>query len=664
VVAAEAVEVVQHAIAHPSGFLRLSWLIAALPFASAALTLFLGKRTPGKGTVYGIAAVGAGFVMSLGVLWTFVQGEPGAYEATIPWFTIGPLHLELGVFVDGLTAIMLVVVTAISLCVHVYSLGYMKDDVRYTWFYVVLSLFTGAMLVVVLASNLFQLLIGWEIMGICSYLLIGHWWEEKTNSNAAIKAFITTRVGDIPFMFGIFALVFATGFTTTNIARIGELVHGGGASGALVAAAALLLFGGTIGKSAQFPLHVWLPDAMAGPTPVSALIHAATMVAAGVYLVGRLFQVFVSADPFVLQIVGIVGGITMLGAALLAVVQDDIKRVLAFSTISQLAYMVAGMAMGPAGRTAGFFHLFTHAFFKALLFLGSGSVIHAVHSNNMSEMGGLRRPMPWTFWTFLIGSLALAGVPPLAGFWSKDELLVVAQDGHPLLFVVLLGTALLTAFYMTRAVLLTFFGEYRGHGHPHESPVSMTGVLVALAAATVGVGFLGAPQLGAVFGQWVFFEEIEKAVFHPSVAVLSTGAAVLGIVIGWVMYRDVREPGRDPMLRMGPATTLLENRYYLDALYLRGIVLPIRDRISAGVYWTNQHILDGVVNGAAVLARGVSRGVMWVDRNVIDGAVNGVAVVAGFTGGLLRYIQSGNVQRYAAFLFTGVVILAIIFTRT
>ena len=662
-VAAETAEVVRHAIVNPSGFVKLSWLIALLPFASAALTLFLGKRTPGKGTIYGIAAIGAAFVLSLGVLWTFVEGEQGAYEGTISWFSIGPLHMELGVFVDGLTAVMLVVVTAISLCVHVYSLGYMKGDVRYTWFYVVLSMFTGAMLVVVLASNLFQLLVGWEIMGVCSYLLIGHWWEEKTNSNAAIKAFITTRVGDVPFMFGIFVLIFATGFQTSNIAEIGELVHSGGASKGLVTAAALLLFGGTIGKSAQFPLQVWLPDAMAGPTPVSALIHAATMVAAGVYLVGRLFQVFVMADPFVLQIVGIIAGITMLGAALLALVQDDVKRVLAFSTISQLAYMVAGMSMGPAGRTAGFFHLFTHAFFKALLFLGAGSVIHAVHSNNMSEMGGLRKPMPWTFWTFLIGSLALAGVPPLAGFWSKDELLVVAQHDHPVLFVILLGTALLTAFYMTRAVAMTFFGEFRGDGHPHESPWSMTGVLVALAAATIGVGFLGAPQLGTVFGQWVFFEEIEAAHFVPVVAALSVGAALLGIALGWMLYRRLREPERDPMLHMGPATTLLQNRYYMDAFYMKAIVLPIRDKVSAGVYWTNQKILDGAVNGMGALSKVSAKGVMWIDRNVIDGAVNASAAIAGFTGGLLRYIQSGNVQRYAAFLFTGVVIMTIIFTR-
>ncbi|MDQ4108468.1 MAG: NADH-quinone oxidoreductase subunit L, partial [Actinomycetota bacterium] len=380
-----------------TGAIQYAWVIALLPFVAAALTLFFGKRTPGQGAVYGIAALGAGFVMALAVLWHFVTGG-GPQEAHADWFTIGPLQLEVGQYVDGLTAVMLIVVTAVSLAVHVYSLGYMHGDVRFTWFYVVLSLFTGAMLTVVIANNLLLLLVGWEIMGVCSYLLIGHWYEEHENSSSAIKAFITTRIGDVPFTFGIFALIFATGFTTTNIPEIGEVIAEPGASSLLVTAAALLLFGGAIGKSAQFPLHVWLPDAMAGPTPVSALIHAATMVAAGVYLVGRMFEVFAHADPWVLTLVSAIAAITTLGAALLAFVQNDIKRVLAYSTLSQLAYMVAGLSLGAEGVTAGFFHLFTHAFFKALLFLGAGSVIHAVHSNNMSDMGGLKEEMPVTFW--------------------------------------------------------------------------------------------------------------------------------------------------------------------------------------------------------------------------------------------------------------------------
>jgi NADH-quinone oxidoreductase subunit L len=641
------------------GFAKDAWVIALLPLISVALTLFFGKRTPGRGWIYGVVTVGTGFVLSLLVLWHFVQGG-SAYASSVRWFRVGPLALELGQYVDGLTAIMLIVVTAVSLCVHIYSIGYMHGDERFTWFYVALSLFTAAMLNVVVADNLLQLLVGWEVMGFCSYVLIGHWWEEHVNSSAAIKAFITTKIGDVPFLFGIFALIVAGG-GATNIHEIGQMLGSGEISRGLASAAALLLFGGTIGKSAQFPLHVWLPDAMQGPTPVSALIHAATMVAAGVYLVGRMFEVFVHADPWVLQVVGIVGGITALGAALLGLVQDDIKRVLAYSTVSQLAYMVSLMSVGPAGRNAAFFHLFTHAFFKALLFLGSGSVIHAVHSNNMSEMGGLRKPMPVTFWTFLIGSAALAGIPPLAGFWSKDELLVSASKGHEVVFAVLLLTALVTAFYTTRMVMLTFSGEYRGHGHPHESPAVMTGPLVALAGATLGVGFLGASFAKAVFFKWVFFEEPEAIRFVPWVATVSVGAALIGVLVGYTVYRQRREP--DPVLAMGPISTLLIRKYYLDDVYLKGIIFPIRDKVSAFVYWTNQNVLDGLVNGAAKLARAFSRAVNGFDGKVIDGAVNGVAQTAGFTGGILRYVQSGNVQRYAAFLFVGVVVLAIVFTR-
>ena len=524
-----------------------------------------------------------------------------------------------------------------------------------------LSLFTAAMLNVVIAPNLIQLLIGWEIMGVCSYLLIGHWYEEKQNSDAAIKAFITTRIGDVPFMFGIFALIFATGFTTSNISEIGELVKGHELSSGLVAAAALLLFGGTIGKSAQFPLHVWLPDAMAGPTPVSALIHAATMVAAGVYLVGRMYEVFINADAWVLQFIGIIGAITMLGAALMALVQDDIKRVLAYSTLSQLAYMVAAMSLGPAGRNASFFHLFTHAFFKALLFLGAGSVIHAVHSNNMSDMGGLRKPMPVTFWTFLIGSAALAGIAPLAGFWSKDELLVTASHGHELLFTIMLVTAALTAFYTMRMVMLTFFGSYEGHGHPHESPPSMAGPLVLLAAGTVIVGFLGAPQVHAPFFKWVFFEEPEALHFVAWIALVGTAAALVGILTAWRLY--ARRPERDPLRRSVPSWNLLEHRFYIDDVYMRSSSTPCATSCRRPSTGSTSDVLDGIVNGAGAGTRGLGQLVNLFDRGVIDRAVNGIAGTAGATGGLLKYIQSGNVQRYMAFLFVGVLVLAIVFAK-
>jgi len=645
-----------------AGATELAWIVALLPFLAFFLIVGFGKKLPGKGAELGIIAVGAGWLMSVAILWHFVTGG-GPTESTIRWFEVGNFELELGQAVDGLTAVMLVVVTSVSLCVQIYSLGYMHGDSRFTWFYSMLSLFTAAMLNVVIAGNLFQLLIGWEVMGFCSYALIGHWWEEKVNSDSAIKAFITTRTGDIPFLFGIFALVVATGFATSNIGEISEMAERGDISTFWLTTAALLLFGGAIGKSAQFPLHVWLPDAMAGPTPVSALIHAATMVAAGVYMVGRMFAVFVHADPFALTFVSAIAGTTMLIAALLAMVQDDIKRVLAYSTVSQLAYMVAGLSLGEAGYTAGLFHLFTHAFFKALLFLGSGSVIHAVHSNNMSEMGGLRRHMPVTFWTFVIGSAALAGIPPLAGFWSKDEIITLAfKDGHYIVWFMAMATAVITAFYMTRAVLLTFFGEYRGHGHPHESPATITGPLVALAVAAAGVGFVGAPQLGAPFADWVHFgEEAHAEPFSYGFAAISIVGALLGLAAGYRLYARWRE--RDPLRALGPAYVLLENKYFLDDIYLRGIVRPIQYRVSAWANGFNEVVLDGVVHSFAYLARGLSILVDFLDRRAVDGAVNGVAQVTGESGGLLRYIQSGNVQRYAAFLFIGVAVLTFVFTR-
>jgi NADH-quinone oxidoreductase subunit L len=645
----------------PTGIQAAAWLVPVLPVVAAGITLFFGTRTPGRGAVYTIVGVGASFVMSLVLLVHFVQGG-GPYAASIDWFTVGSFHLQVGMYIDGLTAVMFVVVTTVSLCVHVYSLGYMHGDTRFTWFYVVLSLFTGAMLDVVIADNLFQLLIGWEVMGVCSYLLIGHWFEDHTNSSSAIKAFITTRVGDVPFMFGIFCLILATGTQTSNIREVGEAVARPGTSSLLVGAAALLLFGGTIGKSAQFPLYTWLPDAMAGPTPVSALIHAATMVAAGVYLVGRMFDVFLAADPAVLTVVSAVGAITLVLAAFLALVQYDIKRVLAYSTVSQLAYMVAALGLGEVGFAAGLFHLFTHAFFKALLFLGAGSVIHAVHSNDMRDMGGLRKAMPITFWTFLIGGLALAGIPPLAGFFSKDEIVIAAlHDGPPWLSAAILAGAFLTAFYTVRMLLMAFGGLYRGKAHLHESPPSMVGPLVVLALATVSVGFLGFGPVGAPFFDWVFVGSPEAVSFDPAVASLSVAVAGAGLLIGYAIYRRYRVP--DPITRLGPAYTVLENKYYLDDVYFRGVVKPVRDQLSAAVYWTNQHVLDGAVNGAAVLTRAIARAVAWIDRTIIDGAYNGAGKLTGVSGGLLKYVQSGNVQWYAAGLFLGVAALTVVFIR-
>jgi NADH-quinone oxidoreductase subunit L len=636
---------------------ELAWWIPVVPLVSFLLIIFLGKRVPMRGASIGILAVGASFLMSLLVFLDFL-GDAETLERSVTWFRLASFHIELGMHVDGLAAMMFVVVTTVSLLVHVYSVGYMAEEPRFTWYFAALSLFTGSMLTLVIANDLFLLLVGWELVGICSYLLIGHFWEEKENSNAAIKAFITTRTGDVPFVFGIFVMTIAAG--TSNIEGVAGAVAGGAIPTAVITAGAILLFGGAIGKSAQFPLHVWLPDAMAGPTPVSALIHAATMVVAGVYMVGRLFTVFASSEQALL-VVAIIGSITMLIAALLAMVQDDIKRVLAYSTVSQLGYMIAALGIG--AYTAAFFHLFTHAFFKALLFLGAGSIIHAVHSNNMSDMGGLRKPLPTTFWTFLIGSAALAGIPPLAGFWSKDEIIADAfRNGHEVVWLVAIITALLTAFYMTRAIWLTFFGSYRGHGHPHESPRVMTGPLVILAGLSAVAGFFGGPFVEGGFRQLVHLgEEVHVAGFDFALAALSVGLGLAGILLGTALYRTYRD--RDPLTRLGPLYTLLERKYFLDDIYLKGIVRPIQYSVSRFVNWTNQRVLDGLVNGSAWLTRRFGSGTDAVDRHVVDGAVNRVAIGAGWTGGLLRYIQSGNVQRYAVILFAGVAILAVIYTR-
>ncbi len=644
---------------------RLVWLVVALPFASFLLTLFLGKKAPGKGAPFGLIAVGGGLALSTAI---FVQNALGSapYHLRLYSMRLGEFEIGFGLSVDGLTAMMLFVVTLVSFLVHVYSLGYMKGEPRYTFYYSILSLFTGSMLVLVTADNLLQLLIGWELVGVCSYLLIGHYWEQKENSNAAIKAFITTRIGDVGMIFGIIALFFAG--KTFEIEKLNEAAGAGGIARTVLVAGAALLFCGAIGKSAQFPLHVWLPDAMAGPTPVSALIHAATMVVAGVYLVARLFGVFEHAFDIGpgrgANFVAVIGTITMAMAALLALVQDDIKRVLAYSTVSQLGYMVAGLGVG--AWTGAVFHLFTHAFFKALLFLGAGSVIHAVHSNNMSDMGGLRKYMPRTFYTFLVGSAALAGIPGLAGFFSKDEILHGAFKNHYYaVFGIAVLTAGLTALYMTRCVYLTFFGEYRGHGHPHESPAVMTVPLVVLAVFSVGAGYLNFWGIRG-FGTWVTYGGHEEvAALDPVALGFSVAAATAGILIGLAIYHWKVGPeglvSRNPLLRA--ARTFLINRYYIDDIYIKGVVRPIQYGLSRLAYWINQYVIDGVVNGVGLAtSRLLARFSYWFDQNVVDSLVNAAAEEAGEAGGVLRHIQTGKVQQYAAVLFvaSGLIGLALV----
>ena len=610
-----------------------AWLIPLLPAVSFFLIFFFGRRTPGKGADVGIAFTAVTLILSIIVL-AQVAGGAAPVHASLPYFTIGTFTLRFGMTIDGLSAVFFVVVSLVSLCSQVYSLGYMKGDRRFTIYYAFLSLFTAAMLTLVIADNLFELLIGWELVGICSYLLIGHWWEEKENSSAAIKAFVVTKTGDVPFLFGIFVITVAAG--TASIPVITAKASTGQISSGLLMVSALLLFGGAIGKSAQFPLQVWLPDAMAGPTPVSALIHAATMVCAGVYLVARLFMVYVHANPSALAFVGTIGAITMLIAATMALVQDDIKRVLAYSTVSQLAYMMAALSLGPAGYTPGLFHLFTHAFFKSCLFFGAGSVIHAVHTNDMGEMGGLRKKMPITFWTFLIATLALCGVPPLAGFFSKDSIIAAAYDTHHYaIWVVALITAFLTALYMIRAVMLTFTGTYRGTAHPHESPGVMTAPMILLAFLSASVGFLGGTVWKGGFATWIAIPGLPEEHFQLGAALISVLVATAGIGVGYLIYRRYRRP--DPVRSLGPLYTLFQRKYYMDDVYTEGIRKPIQYPIA---------------NATAAF-----------DRRVIDGGVNGLGTGTRRLGFVLKYVQSGNVQRYAVFLFAGVAILAFVITR-
>ncbi len=637
---------------------HIAWLVPLLPFLAFFVILFFGKRLPDKGHSVGIGAVAIALVISL-LSFIELAGGRGDIEKSWTWFEFSDiLELEFGMKLDFLTAVMFVVVCTISLLVQIYSTGYMHGDSRYTWFYAVLSMFTSSMLFLVIANNLMQMFVGWEGVGICSYFLIGHFWEEKENSSAAIKAFITTRIGDVGFLFGIFAL-FALAHTF-NITELNLAAEEGEIGGTALTVAALLLFLGAVGKSAQFPLHVWLPDAMAGPTPVSALIHAATMVVAGIYLVARMFVLFEHAGA-ALDVVAIVAGITMLIAAVLALVQDDIKKVLAYSTISQLGYMMA--ALGVGAYTASIFHLFTHAFFKALLFLGAGSLIHAVHSNNMSDMGGLRKYMPHTYKTFLIGSLALGGIFPFAGFWSKDEIVGEAlrassegtQAAALFVLVAALVTAFLTALYMTRVCVKTFWGEYRGHGHPHESPGSMVTPLWVLALATCVVGFLGLPVVGP-FLDWIFIPGEEHPGFSTSynivLPVASVGIAGSAIWLGWQLF--YKERWKFDVLKGPFAWTyrFVANKYYLDDIYLGAIVKPIQYPLAKAANWFNQHVLDGVVNGTAAGTIASSRVTYAViDQGVIDFAVNGAAGLTGVSGGLLRHVQTGNIQRYAAVLF-------------
>ncbi|MEW5922895.1 MAG: NADH-quinone oxidoreductase subunit L [Candidatus Zixiibacteriota bacterium] len=634
--------------------LENAFIIPFYPLFAFVMIIFFTRWREKLSSYLSIGMILIGLAHSIGVLIQMIgrNGEP--LQMSIPFVNLPELHLELGAWIDPLTAVMLVVVTTVSSCVQIYSLGYMHGDPRWSRYFSYLSLFTFSMLGLVIANNFFMIFIFWELVGLTSYLLIGFWFEKKSASDAGKKAFITTRVGDLGFIVGLLLLGLYAG--TFNYQEVFGIVKSGTLSPAILGAAGVFIFCGAVGKSAQFPLHVWLPDAMEGPTPVSALIHAATMVAAGVYLVARAMTLF-AASGTASMVVAVIGLITSFMAATIALTQFDIKRVLAYSTVSQLGYMI--MALGlygydtfhhhhTPGFYAGTFHLMTHAFFKALLFLGAGSVIHAVHTNDIREMGGLYGKMKITAITFIVASLSIAGIFPLSGFWSKDEI-VAATSAHPVFMVFTLAIAFMTAFYMFRLCFMTFTGKPRDQhrfDHAHESPKSMTVPLMFLGFLSIFAGWVGLPWLGHGFASFVFHGEA----YHPHanylLMLISTVVAVSGIGLAYAMYYKKAVSPNAIVEKFKPLHTLLYNKYYFDELYDLIIIRPILGLTNV-LWWFDANVVDGLVNFTGWITIKWADIKMWFDKWIIDGAVNGTGYVCMFFSWLFRYLQNGSFQFYA-----------------
>jgi len=604
------------------------WLIPVFPLAGFVINGLFGRRF--SKSLVNAVAIGS-VVLSFAWVLKILAG-PGDLETThtehyFTWIQSGALNIGCDMAVDRLTAVMLLVVTGIGLLIHIYSIGYMAHEGGYYRFFAYMNLFMFFMLVLVLAANYLVLFVGWEGVGLCSYLLIGFYFDKKFATDAGNKAFIVNRIGDFGFSLAMF-LIFKN-FGSLDFATVFQQAPG--SSEAILTTIGLLLLVGACGKSAQLPLYVWLPDAMAGPTPVSALIHAATMVTAGVYMCARSFPIYIHA-PAAMNTIAVIGIATAFFAATIGLAQNDIKKVFAYSTVSQLGYMFLGVGCG--AFSAGIYHLMTHAFFKALLFLGSGSVIHALSGEqDLRHMGGLRKKVPWTFATMMCAAVAIAGVPPFSGFFSKDEILVAANHHAPWMFWLGVITAGMTAFYVFRAMFLAFFGEYRGdvhgkHAHPHESPPVMLIPLAVLALLSLGGGFIKIP---ALLGEFFHAEEIPE---DPTLVAISVAAGLLGIVLAYIMY--VARPGMaDSFVAAFKALyTLIYSKYFVDELYDATLVKP-------------------VVNGSRVL--------LWkgMDAGLIDGMVNGIGARARNIGGVLRLIQSGNIRSYATCVLLGSVLVIV-----
>lgn len=612
-----------------SVYSQYAWLIPVFPLLAFCVLTAVGRQFSRFGPWLGVSFTLISLVLSILVLAEHAGGGAEDYSRSIDWIYTGSVRLTIGFEINHLNALMLVIVSLVSFLVNLYSREYMKRDERINVFYGYVALFTFSMLALVLSENLLQLYIFWELVGVCSFLLIGFWYEKQEAKAAARKAFIVTRIGDVGLLAAILLLYWhmpnhALDFTSIQNAFVSTdpMIAAG-----VTTAIALLIFVGAVGKSGQFPLHTWLPDAMEGPTPISALIHAATMVAAGVYLVVRTYDVFLASDT-AMTVVAVVGGFTALFAATIALAQNDIKRVLAYSTVSQLGYMMMALGIGAAG--AGMFHLFTHAFFKALLFLGAGSVIHAIHRQNILEMGGIGRSMRTTAWTFAIGGLALSGIPPFSGFWSKDMILAAAYDGHPILFTVGLLTAFLTALYMARLFFLVFAGKPRSQMEARESPAVMTIPLIILAALSILSGFVDTPFSSRLV-PWL---AIGESGTHDSAVVMmvSAAAGLLGIYIGWLFFGKGTLSSASFAERWSGLRTLLERKYYMDELYQRIIVIPLR---------------------------GLGLGLQQFDRKIVDGAVQ---LVNGTALGIGRWslrLQNGQIQTYGLVTLLGFIVLVL-----
>ena len=627
---------------------NIIWFIPLLPIIGFVVTLLLGGRFGKFSSRFATVVLGICMFLSFyGAYLVFTRGE---FSIEKVWYVTGNIKITMGMLADGLSAMMLVVVTIVSFLVHLYSMGYMHGDRRYWLFFVELQLFSASMLGLVLAHNYLQMFICWELVGLCSYLLIGFWYEKKSASDASKKAFLVTRVGDVGMLIGILLLFTATG--TLTFGGVFGAAEAGSISPTMITAITVLLFCGAMGKSAQFPLHVWLPDAMEGPTPVSALIHAATMVAAGVYLVGRSFPLF-SHSPQTMMVVAAIGAFTAIFAASIAVVQTDIKRVLAYSTISQLGYMI--LALGIGAYVAGMFHLMTHAFFKALLFLGSGSVIHAAGTQDIREMGGLGKKMKITTWTFVVGSLSLSGFPLLAGFWSKDEILGFAfSNGRYVIFAVGAFTAFLTAFYMFRLIFVVFYGKpSKAAEHAHESPKVMTIPLIILAVLAVIAGYVGTPFNPEKFSIAKFISgniHIEHTEFDFIPMIISVAVGLVGILLAYLMYGRKVIPTDWLYRYVKPYHKVLVNKYYIDLAGSKVFIRPTI-RFAKLINWFDSRIIDGLVNLFGKVTIIISKGVHLFDKGIVDGIVNWTGRETYSSGKRLRLLQTGNISGYAIVMF-------------